>query len=101
MTRHGQKGPEMARNGQNLPGIKGTVAMTLATSFHKYKAMSDPQMATFSTLNKFITCFSRILNLPFFSQLLSRSAHQTPNYTNPEYIVCLLFEVFFKIKVLN
>ena len=27
-----------------MPGIKGTVAMTLATSFHKYKAMSDPKM---------------------------------------------------------
>ena len=24
--------------------------------------------------------------------ILSRSAHQTPNFTNPEYFVCLLFE---------
>ena len=27
-----------------IPGIKGAVAMTLATSFHKYKAMSNPKM---------------------------------------------------------
>ena len=72
MAKNGKNGqkwpkwPEMTRNDQNLPGIKGTVAMTLATSFHKYKAMSDPQMATFSTLNKFITCFLRILNLRTF-----------------------------------
>ena len=32
---------------------------------------------------------------------LSRSAHRTPNFTNPEYFVCLLFEYFFQIKVLN
>ena len=35
------------------------------------------------------------------SNQLSRSAHQTPNFTNPEYFVCLLFEYFFQIKVLN
>ena len=29
----------------HLPGIKDNIAMTLATSFHKYKAMSDPEMA--------------------------------------------------------
>ena len=32
---------------------------------------------------------------------ISRSAHQTPNFTNPKYFVCLLFEDFFQIKVLN
>ena len=26
------------------------------------------------------------------------SAHRTPNFTNPEYIVCLLFEYSFQIK---
>ena len=35
-----------------IPGIKGIVPMTLATSFHKYRAISDPQMATFSTLKR-------------------------------------------------
>ena len=35
------------------------------------------------------------------NQLCIRSAHQTPNFTNPEYFVCLLFEYFFQIKVLN
>ena len=38
-----------------------------------------------------------ILNLEF--RQISRSAHQTPNFTNPEYFVCLLFEYFFQIKV--
>ena len=33
--------------------------------------------------------------------LLTRSAHRTPNFTNPKYFVCLLFEYFFQIKVLN
>ena len=33
--------------------------------------------------------------------LISRSAHPTPNFTNPEYFVCLLFEYFFQINVLN
>ena len=33
--------------------------------------------------------------------LLSPSAHRTPNFTNPDYFVCLLFEYFFQIKVLN
>ena len=32
---------------------------------------------------------------------ISRSAHRTPNFMNPEYFVCLLFEYFFQIKVLN
>ena len=32
---------------------------------------------------------------------MSRSAHRTPNVTNPEYFVNLLFEYFFQIKVLN
>ena len=35
------------------------------------------------------------------SLTISRSAHRTPNFTNPEYFVCLLFEYFFQIKVLN
>ena len=34
-------------------------------------------------------------------RLVSCSAHRTPNFTNPEYFVCLLFEYFFQIKVLN
>ena len=34
-------------------------------------------------------------------EFISRSAHRTPNFTNPEYFVCLLFEYFFQIKVLN
>ena len=34
-------------------------------------------------------------------QVISRSAHRTPNFMNPEYFVCLLFEYFFQIKVLN
>ena len=40
---------------------------------------------------------------PFASKnkLVSRSAHRTPNFTNPEYFVCLLFEYCFQIKVLN
>ena len=33
--------------------------------------------------------------------LLSHSAHLTPNFTNPEYFVFLLFEYLFQIKVLN
>ena len=33
--------------------------------------------------------------------LISRSAHRTPNFTNPEFFVYLLFEHFFQIKVLN
>ena len=35
------------------------------------------------------------------SRQLSRSAHRTPNFTNPEFFVYLLFEYFFQIKVLN
>ena len=31
----------------------------------------------------------------------SCSAHRTPNFTNLEYFVCLLFEYSFQIKVLN
>ena len=27
--------------------------------------------------------------------------HRKPNFRNPEYFVCLLFEYFFQIKVLN
>ena len=42
-------------------------------------------------------CLLRI----FMKQTLSRSAHQTPNFTNPEYFVYLLFEYFFQIKVLD
>ena len=39
---------------------------------------------------------------PIFVYLhLSRSAHRTPNFMNPEYFVCLRFEYFFQIKVLN
>ena len=30
-----------------------------------------------------------------------RSAQQTPNFTNPEYFLCLLFEYCFQIKVFN
>jgi hypothetical protein len=33
--------------------------------------------------------------------ILSRSAHQTPNFMNLEYFIHLLFEYFFQIKVLN
>ena len=29
------------------------------------------------------------------------SAHRTPNFTNPEFCVYLLFEYFFQIEVLN
>ena len=29
------------------------------------------------------------------------SAHRKPNFTNPEYFDCLLFEYFSQIKVLN
>ena len=32
---------------------------------------------------------------------LSLSAHWTPNFKNHEYVVCLLFEYFFQIKVLS
>ena len=35
------------------------------------------------------------------SKIISRLAHRTPNFMNPEYFVCLLFEYFFQIKVLN
>ena len=40
---------------------------------------------------------------PFFlvKKHISRSAHRTPNFTNPEYFGYLLFEYFFQIKVLN
>ena len=31
---------------------------------------------------------------------MSRSAHRTPNFTNPEYFVYSLFEYFFQINVL-
>ena len=41
------------------------------------------------------------LEIPFISWFISRSAHRTPNFTNPKYFVCLLFEYFFQIKVLN
>ena len=43
---------------------------------------------------------SRILDFLFgivFSRNISRSAHQTPHFANPEYFVCLLFEYFFQI----
>ena len=30
--------------------------------------------------------------------LISRSAHRTPNFMNPEYFVCLLFKHFFPIQ---
>ena len=32
---------------------------------------------------------------------ISRSAYRIPNFTNPKFFVCLLFEYFFQIKVLN
>ena len=32
---------------------------------------------------------------------ISRSAHRTTNFMNPKYFVCLHFEYFFQIKVLN
>ena len=32
---------------------------------------------------------------------ISCSAHRTPNFTNPEYFVCLLLEYFFQIEFLN
>ena len=32
---------------------------------------------------------------------LSRSAHQTPNFTNPEFLFIYFLSVFFQIKVLN
>ena len=35
------------------------------------------------------------------TRYLSHSAHQTPNYTNPEHLVCLLFEYFFQKKVIK
>ena len=35
------------------------------------------------------------------SQHISRSAHHTPNFTNPDFFVYLLFEYSFQIKVLN
>ena len=35
------------------------------------------------------------------SQHISRSAHRTPNFTNPEFFVYLIFEYYFQIKVLN
>ena len=44
------------------------------------------------------TIVFRVNNSWQITQLLSRSAHQTPNFTNPEYFVCLLFEFFFQIK---
>ena len=31
----------------------------------------------------------------------SRSAHRTPNFTNPDFFVYLLFEHFFQMKALN
>ena len=36
-----------------------------------------------------------------FSGLISRSAHRTPNFTNSDFFVYLLFECFFQKKVLN
>merc|ERR1712083_1074666 len=32
------------------------------------------------------------------SLILSRSAHRTPNFTNPKFFICLLFKYFFQIK---
>ena len=45
--------------------------------------------------------FISFLVFRHFCRQISRSAHQTPNFTSPEYFVCLLFEYFSKIKVLN
>ena len=33
--------------------------------------------------------------------MISRSAHRTHNFTNPEYFVCLLLEYFFQVSILN
>ena len=54
-----------------------------------------PPVTTATTTTTTTTIFGKFL------KLLSRSAHQTPNSTNPKIFVYLLLEYFFQIKVFN
>ena len=51
----------------------------------------------------YLTLISTFINLSqiTWSTPLSRSAHWTPNFKNPNFFVYLLFEYFFQIRVLN
>ena len=56
---------------------------------------SEQWTVTFAGIKLTITSIME----PYVScKQLSRSAHRTPNFTNPKHFVCLLFEYFFQIK---
>ena len=52
-------------------------------------------------LNVIEKFFGNLLTKNYFHHYVFPSAHWAPNFTNPKYFVCLLFEYFFQIKVLN
>ena len=52
-------------------------------------------------LNVIEKFFGNLLIKNYFHHYVFCSAHWTPNFTNTKYFVCLLFEYFFQIKVLN
>ena len=79
---------------------KSIIDITLVTKHEKLSVITNISIPKFLlTVSRYL-CKLRKTNLGC-SQILSRSAHRTPNFTNPEYFVCLLFEYFFQIKVLN
>ena len=51
------------------------------------------------SIGEFVVLF--LMSRTGYMKPKSRSAHPTPNFANPECFVCLLFEYFFQIKVLN
>ena len=74
---------------------KGEVAQTTA-KVHSLLFSSAVAMV-------YVACYgihdSTIFLNSSFELSLSRSAHRTPNFTNPEFFVCLLFVYFFPMKV--
>ena len=79
---------------------KSIIDITLVTKHEKLSVITNISIPKFLlTVSRYL-CKLRKTNLGC-CQILSRSAHRTPNFTNPEYFVCLLFEYFFQIKVLN
>ena len=61
------------------------------------------QLISFTTVLLLVSGFfgHQIVAKQLLSIIVSRSAIPTPNFMNPEYFVCVLFEYFFQIKVLN
>ena len=59
-------------------------------------AKSGPDTKIGQAHDIFSRIFRKRLHEFFSTKFISRSAaHQTPNFMNPEYLVCLLFEYFF------